>query len=102
MPPAAFRRRRAQPRLVLPDVVLEAHRRAEASDRELVALGFSRVERDDVAEVLLVVLLGARDVDLASLIGVTVPFSSVMIALFPFTVYLARAKMSEPSFSLMT
>ena len=38
----------------------------------------------------------------SSFIAVTVPFSSVMIARSPFTVYFVRAKMSEPSFSLMT
>ncbi len=38
----------------------------------------------------------------SSLRAVTVPFSSVMMARSPFTVYLVRAKMSEPSLSLMT
>ena len=32
---------------------------------------------------------------------VTVPLGSVMIALVPFTSYLERAKMMEPSFNLM-
>jgi hypothetical protein len=38
---------------------------------------------------------------IARSIWVTVPLGSVMIALVPFTSYMERAKMMEPSFNLM-